>query len=95
MESFSHYDIIDEHGNRIAEGHKASFCLEDTSCQRGIFPKYECKGFGHQGMYRIASVNNSSTNSDPPCIIDCNPVEPMGSLIKINITTTLKQILGL
>lgn len=49
MESFSHYDIIDKHGNRIAEGHKASFCLEDSSCERGVFPKYNCQGFGHQG----------------------------------------------
>jgi hypothetical protein len=49
MESFSHYDIIDSHGNQIAEGHKASFCLEDTKCDRGVHPKYNCQGFGHQG----------------------------------------------
>lgn len=49
MESFSHYDIIDEHGNQVAEGHKASFCLEDSKCDRGVFPKYNCQGYGYQG----------------------------------------------
>lgn len=49
MESFSHYDVIDKHGNRVAEGHKASFCLEDSECNRGTFPKYNCQNWGQQG----------------------------------------------
>lgn len=50
MESFSHYDVIDKHGNRVAEGHKASFCLEDSECNRGTFPKYNCQNWGQQGI---------------------------------------------
>lgn len=50
MESFSHYDIIDKHGNKVAEGHKASFCLEDSECVRGTFPKYNCQNWGQQGI---------------------------------------------
>ena len=49
MESFSHYDILDKHGNRVAEGHKASFCLEDSECNRGTMPKYNCQNWGQQG----------------------------------------------
>lgn len=49
MEVFAHYDVIDEHGNRLAEGQKASFCLEDSACQDGVVPKFDCVGFRDQG----------------------------------------------
>nr|BCO38639.1 Lysyl oxidase [Megabalanus rosa] len=42
-ESFSEYDLTyagtDE---KAAEGHKASFCLEDSECKRGISQRYFC-----------------------------------------------------
>lgn len=52
METFAHFDILSPaaSGHRVAEGHKASFCLEDNDCDPGIKPKYKCADFGDQGI---------------------------------------------
>ncbi|XP_054613287.1 lysyl oxidase-like 5b [Dunckerocampus dactyliophorus] len=43
MEAFSNYDLLDAAtGRKVAEGHKASFCLEDTGCDPGIRRRYAC-----------------------------------------------------
>lgn len=49
MEVFATFDVIDGKGNKIAEGHKASFCLEDNQCDEGIRATYFCANYGDQG----------------------------------------------
>ncbi|XP_063147143.1 protein-lysine 6-oxidase-like [Candoia aspera] len=43
MEAFSNYDLLDAVSHKkVAEGHKASFCLEDTTCDAGVRRRYAC-----------------------------------------------------
>lgn len=49
MEVFAAYNIVNSEGKKVAEGHKASFCLEDNQCNPGIEPKYACISYGDQG----------------------------------------------
>lgn len=49
FEAFINYDILDLQGRKVAEGHKASFCLEDSFCYYGGYNSYRCST-GRQGI---------------------------------------------
>ena len=41
-EAFVNYELFDEKGDLAAEGHKASFCLEDSRCLSGFHHYFSC-----------------------------------------------------
>ncbi|CAB1324503.1 unnamed protein product [Coregonus sp. 'balchen'] len=78
MVAFSNYDLLDViTGRKVAEGHKASFCLEDTSCDPRVRRRFACtahtQGLG-PGCYDTYNAN-----------IDCQWIDitdvPMGNYI--------------
>lgn len=55
MEVFATFYIYNSTGHRVAEGHKASFCLEDNQCLDEIKPRYACADFGDQGNFQFSA----------------------------------------
>lgn len=68
MEIFATFDVLDQGGFKVADGHKASFCLEDNQCTNGARSVFACDNFGDQGI----SVNCSDIYKHN---IDCQWVD--------------------
>ncbi|XP_017322759.1 protein-lysine 6-oxidase [Ictalurus punctatus] len=83
MDEFCHYDLLDASSqNKVAEGHKASFCLEDTSCDPGYHRRYACTSHT-QGL---SPGCYDTYNADIDCQwIDITDVKPGKYILKITV----------
>ncbi|XP_051972339.1 protein-lysine 6-oxidase [Xyrauchen texanus] len=83
MDEFSHYDLLDATSQRrVAEGHKASFCLEDTSCDYGYRRRYACTSHT-QGL---SPGCYDTYNADIDCQwIDITDVKPGNYILKVSV----------
>ncbi|XP_053158559.1 protein-lysine 6-oxidase isoform X2 [Hemicordylus capensis] len=83
MDEFSHYDLLEASSQRrVAEGHKASFCLEDTSCDYGYYRRYACTAHT-QGL---SPGCYDTYNADIDCQwIDITDVKPGNYILKVSV----------
>ncbi|KAK1174499.1 protein-lysine 6-oxidase-like [Acipenser oxyrinchus oxyrinchus] len=83
MDEFSHYDFLEANSQRrVAEGHKASFCLEDSSCDYGYRRRYACTSHT-QGL---SPGCYDTYNADIDCQwIDITDVKPGNYVLKVSV----------
>ncbi|XP_062400109.1 protein-lysine 6-oxidase [Sardina pilchardus] len=83
MDQFCHYELLDASTQaRVGEGHKASFCLEDTSCDPGYYRRYACTSHT-QGL---SPGCYDTYNADIDCQwIDITDVRPGKYILKITV----------
>uniref|UniRef100_A0A8C5LMB5 Lysyl oxidase homolog n=1 Tax=Leptobrachium leishanense TaxID=445787 RepID=A0A8C5LMB5_9ANUR len=83
MDSFSHYDLLDAVTQRkVAEGHKASFCLEDTTCDAGVRRRYACTA--HTQGLSPGCYDTYHANIDCQWI-DITDVPPGRYILKVSV----------
>lgn len=83
MDEFSHYELLDARTHQsMAEGHKASFCLEDTSCDYGYYRRFACTAHT-QGL---SPGCYDTYNADIDCQwIDITDVKPGYYILKVSV----------
>ncbi|XP_061625210.1 protein-lysine 6-oxidase-like isoform X3 [Phyllopteryx taeniolatus] len=88
MDDFSLYELVDGETNKaVAEGHKASFCLEDTSCEAGYYRRYACTSHT-QGL---SPGCYDTYNADIDCQwIDITDVAPGKYVLKVTVNPKKK-----
>ncbi|KAM9349883.1 protein-lysine 6-oxidase-like [Symphorus nematophorus] len=83
MDAFSNYDLLDvTTGRKVAEGHKASFCLEDTGCDAGFRRRYACTSHTQglsPGCHDIYAANIDCQ------WIDITDVPPGNYILKVTV----------
>ncbi|XP_026230088.1 lysyl oxidase-like 5b isoform X2 [Anabas testudineus] len=83
MDAFSNYDLLDAiTGRKVAEGHKASFCLEDTNCDSGFRRRYACTSHTQglsPGCHDIYAANIDCQ------WIDITDVPPGNYILKVTV----------
>ncbi|XP_062843893.1 lysyl oxidase-like 5b [Trichomycterus rosablanca] len=83
MDAFSLYDLLDVNtGRKVAEGHKASFCLEDTGCDRGFQRRYACTA--HTQGLSPGCHDTYAANIDCQWI-DITDVPPGNYILKVTV----------
>uniref|UniRef100_A0A672MPE6 Lysyl oxidase homolog n=1 Tax=Sinocyclocheilus grahami TaxID=75366 RepID=A0A672MPE6_SINGR len=73
MDIFTYYDLLSLNGTKVADGHKASFCLEDTECHEG--KRQRSKVICWTCLY----------NEDQPPWIDITDVKPGNYILQVTI----------
>ncbi|XP_075938630.1 protein-lysine 6-oxidase [Anarhichas minor] len=88
MDEFSLYELLDaDTQTQVAEGHKASFCLEDTSCDPGYHRRYACTSHT-QGL---SPGCYDTYNADIDCQwIDITDVSPGKYVLKVTVNPRQK-----
>ncbi|XP_067087362.1 protein-lysine 6-oxidase-like [Osmerus mordax] len=83
MDEFSLYELLEEGSqSRVAEGHKASFCLEDTSCDPGYHRRFACTSHT-QGL---SPGCYDTYNADLDCQwLDITDVNPGKYVLKVTV----------
>ncbi|KAI5092724.1 lysyl oxidase-like 5b precursor [Silurus meridionalis] len=83
MDAFSLYDLLDVNtGRKVAEGHKASFCLEDTGCSPGFRRRYACTA--HTQGLSPGCHDTYAANIDCQWI-DITDVAPGNYILKVTV----------
>ena len=88
MEVFVSYHLLGVDGTRVAEGHKASFCLEDSYCAASVDKQFACDEF--QGI----SVNcGDSYGAELDCQwIDVTDVPPGTYTVEVRRQTQINYL---